>query len=151
MPSLGDFLPQLDKEEYIGRHLKPGQVLYLFSQFTRPPKEKYLVLACPGSTSLLFVINSRIHPFIAKRPELNQAQIKLSVSNYPFLEHDSFINCSEVIDAFDETDIKNQLLSDLGRIKGELNVDTKQAIIQVVQKAKTISKQHKTLIINALK
>jgi hypothetical protein len=60
MPSLGDFFPQDDKEEYVNRNLKPGQILYLFSKFTNPPKEKYLVLACPGSTPLLFVINSRI-------------------------------------------------------------------------------------------
>jgi len=47
MPSLGNFFPQLDKEEYINKRFKPGQVLYLFSQFTRPPKENILFSPVP--------------------------------------------------------------------------------------------------------
>jgi len=74
MATLGDYLPHKEKGQYIEAHLKPGQILYLFCDFTTPPKEKYLVLACPGENPLLFIINSEIHPFIASRPELKNVK-----------------------------------------------------------------------------
>lgn len=104
MATLGDYFPQKEKEQYIDEHLQPGQILYLFCDFTTPPKEKYLVLACPGQNPLLFMINSEIHPFITARPELSKCQIKLDASEYE-LDHDSYINCSKVIDEFSEEDI----------------------------------------------
>jgi hypothetical protein len=149
MATLGDYLPQKEKEQYIDEHLQSGQILYLFCDFTTPPKEKYLVLACPGHHPFLFMINSDIHPFIAARPELRKCQIRLDASEYD-LDHDSYINCSKVIDEFSEEDIYRQLGRDLSRIKKELTQKTKQEMIQVVSTAKTIKKHIKTLIIQAL-
>ena len=151
MGRLGDFFPEHEKRNYIDRQLKPGQVLYLFCGFTNPQKEKYLVLACPGTRPLLFVINSGIHPFIARQPDLLKCQVWLSTSDYNFLEHDSFVNCAEVIDEFDESEIREQILADVGRIRGELNITTKRAIVQAVQGSKTVSARHKRLIIDSLK
>jgi len=98
MGILGDLFPEHERQKYIGRHLEPGQVLFLFCKFTNPQKEKYLVVACTGKRPLLFVINSRIHPFIEKQPVLLKCQVKLSASDYDFLDHDSFVDCSKVID-----------------------------------------------------
>ena len=151
MGKLGDLFPKSEKQKYIGRQLQPGQVLYLFSGFTSPPKEKFLVLACPGTKPLLFVINSKVHPFIANRPDLLRCQVKLSASDYDFLDHDSFINCGEVIDYFELKKVQEQVLADVGRIRGELNTVTKREIIRVVKGARTISKRHKKLIVNALR
>lgn len=150
MSSLGDHFPQQARQEYADRYLKPGQVLYLYSSFTNPPKEKYLVLAHPGTRPLLFVINSRIGRFIANRPDLLKCQVKLKVSDYDFLDHDSFVNCGEVIEHFTESEIKNQIVADVYRVKGELTLATKQDIIRVVKSAKTIPNQQKRLIINSL-
>lgn len=148
--NLGDFFPQADKEDYLNRRLKPGQVVYLFSRFTNPAKEKYLVIAYYGPRPLLFTINSRIHPFIARRPELNKCQVKVRAADYDFLDHDSYIDCSQVIDVFDEDEIRQQLLGELSRIKGQLTQMTRREIIRVVQSARTISAHHKRLIIEAL-
>jgi hypothetical protein len=67
------------------------------------------------------------------------------------LEHDSYINCAKVRYDFDELEIRNQILADVGRIRGELNSITKREIIGVVKNSKTISKYHKKLIIDSLK
>jgi hypothetical protein len=150
MGRLGNFFSEDDKQQYVDRHLRPGQVLYLFCGFTRPPKEKYLVLACPGARPLLFVINSEIPQFIECRPDLRSCQVKLNVSDYNFLDHYSFVNCSEVIELLEE-EIRGQILADVGRIRGELNATTKREIIRVVQSARTISPRHKKLIIDSLK
>lgn len=106
--TLGDFFPEGDKENYVNRHLKPGQVVYLFSHFTNPPKEKYLVIAYYGTNPLLFTINSKIHPYIASRPDLSKCQVSLRAMDYDFLDHDSYINCSKVVDSFSEDEIRRQ-------------------------------------------
>ena len=153
MGVLGDRFPDRQIQSYVGRCLNPGRVLYLFCGFTTPPKDKYLVLLCPRVTPrpLLFFINSRIRPYIQRHPDLLNCQVLLEASHYSFLSHDSFIDCSKVIDRFDCSAIRSQLVNDIGRIKGELDRDTKREIIQVVQLARTISPHHKRLIIESLK
>ena len=151
MGRLGDFFPEREKQTYIAGQLKPGQVLYLFCRFTNPQKETYLVLACPGTRPLLLVVNSAIHPFIARQPDLLRCQAKLSVADYAFLEHDSYVNCAEVIDCLDESEIESQVLTDVGRIKGELTTASRRAIVQAVQSARTVSTRHKRLIADSLK
>jgi len=147
---LGDLLSDDDKQDYIDRHLKPGQVLYLFSTFTDPHKDKYLVLVHQDAEPLLFVINSRVSEFIRSQPDLLQSQIPLKVSDYAFLDHDSFLKCGQVITEFHEAAIRQQVEAQVGRLRGELNATTKADIIGVVQVAKTLSPNEKRLIIEAL-
>ena len=151
MGILGDLFPEHERQKYIGSHLEPGQVLFLFCKFTNPQKEKYLVVVCTGKRPFLLIINSRIHPFIAKRPDLLKCQVKLSASDYDFLDHDSFVDCSKVIDHFRDSEIREQLLADIGRVKGELNAYTISDVVRAVQSAKTISAHHKNKIVDSLK
>ena len=152
MGTLGDFFPADARNEFVTRHLKPGQVLYLECHFTTPPKEKYVVLVAasdkPGP--LLFLINSRIHPYIMRRAEMLACQVKLSAAQYSFLEHDCFIDCSRVIEEFDYQNIRQQLLQDVTRVRGELDAQAKAMIVQVVQASRTVSPYHKRLLIQAL-
>jgi len=122
----------------------------LFCEFTNPHKEKYLVLVCLGARPLLLFINSRIHPYIARRPDLQVCQVRLSALEYDFLDRDSFVDCSKVIADFGEDDIKQQLLDDVGRVRGELNASTIREIITAVQSARTISPRYKRSIVTSL-
>jgi hypothetical protein len=151
MGTVFDFLPDHKKQAYIDERLRPGQVVYLSCEFTNPPKPKYLVVACLDTGPLLLVINSEIHPYIAGKPELKKCQVKLRASDYSFLDHDSFVNCAEVIDSLSEAEIRKQIVADVGRMKGQLNQTTKEAIITAVKGAKSVSRYHKKLISNALK
>jgi len=47
MGNLGAFFPPDARDDFVSRHLRPGQVLYLDCHFTAPPKEKYLFRPCP--------------------------------------------------------------------------------------------------------
>jgi len=139
--------------QHIKTHLKPGVILYLFSTFTNPSKEKYLIVVHidQPELALLFVINSKIHPFISGQPHLLGCQVKLCKKDYPFLAHDSYVDCSNVIDVFDISAIKKQLVSDLGRLKGTITEETKSQILVAVTKARTISLHHKKMVIKSLK
>ena len=150
MATIGNRFPECHRQEFTERNLTPGRILYLWCEFTTPPKDKYLVLACRGAPPLLFLISSRIHPFIASRPDLLNCQVELRASEYDFLSHDSFVDCSKVVYSFDEQAIKNQLLSDLRKIKGEINQTTKNEIVKAVRNSRTISLYRKQLIIDSL-
>lgn len=146
---LGDCFPADKKEDYIDRHLIPGQVISLDCSFTTPPKRKYLVLACREPKILCFLINSEIHPYIQKRPHLSQSQILISKSSHTFLDYDSYIDCKEVYElSFDE--IKKQLLLDVNRIKESIAPETKEAIIEAVTNSKTLIEREKTWILSSL-
>lgn len=149
MGRLGDNFPDDVKREYVRRHLVAGQVLYLFCPFTQPQKEKYLVLVCPGMVPLVFVINSEISDFIKKRG-LENTQVMLKASEYDFLDHDSYVDCSNVRDDFSYADLMKQLSADTRRIKGELSAASKAAIAAVTQQARTINRIHKRMIVAAL-
>jgi len=150
MARLGDFAPDELKGDYVERNLKPGQILYLSCDFTTPPKEKYLILVC-ADTALMFVINSRISPYVQKRSWLNCSQVCLRKKDYGFLDHDSFADCSKVIEEFDLSQISDQVNGDIGRIRGEITDTTKAEIIEVVKNATTIADDHKSSILNALR
>lgn len=150
MGNFGDLLPEDKKREYIDRHLKPGQVLYLECGFTKPRKSKFLVLVHMGKRPLFFVINSNIHPYIRSRPHLLACQVVLKASDYDFLKWDSVLDCSDVIHYFGETVVRDQILEEMNRVKGELTTSTKQEIIGVVQGARTISQRYKRWIVESL-
>ena len=150
MGKLGDHFPDDLKQDYIDRHLVPGQVLYLFCDFTDPPKEKYLVLACVEPEPLLFVINSSIPAFIARRPDMRRCQVRVTTSTHPFLDHDSFINCAETIPLSDQPNMRQQLLTGVGRIKGTLDDAARRQVLNAVRAAVTVSPSYKKAIEDGL-
>ena len=149
MGTLGDHFPDSMRQTFADQHVQAGQVLYIFCHFTNPEKEKYLVVVGCGPNCLAFVINSRIAPFLARDPALRACQVPIVPSDYGFLDHDSFIDCTQVFQ-IPRTELQHQLSVDTSRAKGELNKATKSEIIRVVQIAQTISPRHKRAIIASL-
>lgn len=152
MGNLGSFFPPDAQRDYAARQLVPGQVLYLDCDFTSPPKVKYLVLvaATEEDGPLLFFINSRINEFIARRPHLLACQVRVSSARYGFLEHDSYIDCSQVVEQFSCEEIRAQISEDASRVKGELDSHTKALVAQAVDSATTISPHRKRLLLEGL-
>lgn len=149
MPTLGDSFPEDKKREYIINNLRPGQIIYLFCDFTNPPKEKYIILVCTEPKLLFFLINSEIHPYIKKRVELNHCQVSINQSDHNFLSHDSFIDCTDVKDLRLE-DVETQVLADMSRIKGMTNQHVIDDIKAAVKTAKTIIPRYKKWILDSL-
>jgi len=148
---LGDHFSNEDKQAAISRQIKPGIVLYLSCNFTTPPKEKYLLLVSVNPKPLFFIINSEINDFIKHRPHLFESQIMLDYTICNFLAHNSYIDCTKVLDNFHLDEVEQQVLSDFSRLKDRLNPDTIDKIIEVVGKSKTLTPQHKQWIVNGLK
>jgi len=132
---LAAFFPEEARVDYVKRTLTAGRVLYLFCPFTEPPKEKYVILLRLGNPTLLFLINSRIHDYIANRPDLAACQLLITQSDYEFLAHDSYIDCSNAIDDFSDKDVLDQIIGDISRVKGTLNPRTIQDMKRIVRQA----------------
>ena len=117
--TFGDLFPASDRLESIRRQLVPGVILYLHCQFTTPaPKSKYLVLVC--SEPLLFlVINSDQRELVRSNARWRDAQVPLLSADYPFLDHDSWVDCTGAIGIEDlpRDSLERQILADMQRIK----------------------------------
>ncbi|MBK7868334.1 MAG: hypothetical protein IPJ75_15870 [Ignavibacteriales bacterium] len=74
MPLFDDMPPEL-QDQLIEDAIQIGNVLKLFCDFTRPPKDKRLILVSVNPLIAVFLINSTINTFIANRPSLNASQI----------------------------------------------------------------------------
>lgn len=77
--------------------------------------------------------------------------MQLDCSTYTFFDHDSFVNCSEVKDNFDESEIIRQLGEDAERIMGPLKQSELASVIKKVQAARTLSPIQKNEIISSLR
>ncbi len=53
---IGDYFPQNTRIEAVRRGIEPGCVLYLHCPFTRPPKDKFLLVACVEPILNFFVL-----------------------------------------------------------------------------------------------
>lgn len=131
-----------EKLKSFNNQFTPGRVLYLFCNFTQPPKEKYLLIASTNPLILMFVINSEINQFKTRKPHLLNAQLPISVIDHKFLDHDSFIDCSQVVSQndFSLKEIHSQVLKDMSRIKGTISQLLAQQIISVVNNSRTLVK-----------
>jgi len=147
---LGACFPEQQRIDSAKRTLTPGSVLFLFCPFTQPPKEKYALLLSLGDPTLLFLINSRIHDYIANRPDLAACQLLIAQSDYEFLAHDSYIDCSRVRDDLSHKDVLDQIIAHPSRLKGTLNPTTIQDVQCIVRHARTISPFLKRIILSSL-
>lgn len=150
MGCLGNRFPADYRHQSAARQLIPGRILYIYCDFTDPPKNKYLVVACVEPKLLVFVINSDIPPFARSNPDLLACQLELCASDNSFLHHNSYINCGEVEYSLDKDEIMQQISTDMDRVKGELAVAIKKDIVRIVQTARTISRKYAEWISNAL-
>ena len=146
---LGPHFPESVRRDHAVRNLTPGRVLYLASDFTKPPKEKLVVLVSLDDSPLVFVINSRIAQFIQATPCLLACQVTPVPADHDFLDHDSFLNCAEVRE-MTRQEIVDQLVADPTRNKGEVSAHVRVEVVRVVRQAKSVSSIHKQRIMAAL-
>ena len=101
------------------------------------PKPKFVVLVCKDTKYMGFLVNSGIHSFIQRQPDLLCCQILVKNFDYKFLDHNSYIDCSELFE-FDDSDLISP--------RDPVSNITKKAIQKAVSNAKTIPPYYKKLI-----
>ncbi|MBP2846292.1 hypothetical protein J8655_12470 [Dickeya oryzae] len=152
MGTLGDSFPEKFRSAFgQARGILPGDVLYLYCQFTTPPKVKFLLVAC-CEPLLVLVINSEIHAFIEKNDELRACQVELPLSDHDFLDWDSYVNCIDAHAAFSLDDVKARISADYGNVlKGRVADYCLRQVYIAVNSSPTMKRGQKRKILEALR
>lgn len=142
---LGDSFPDRKKREYVDRSLVSGAIVRLHCRFTNPPKHKFLLLLSVTPEPVFFVINSQPNPFVLHNfPDM---QIQINQRDYPFLSHDSTIDCSTPRSDFTAEELRAEAIADLGKIKGRLNDRDRLVVRGAIQRNRTIEARMKRTLL----
>ncbi len=147
--SVGDFLTNEQRAEYIRTRLVPGQIIHATLHFDGGPKPKFLLVARVGAETEGFVINSKIPPFIQSRRHLLDAQVSIDQASHTFLEYDSHIDCSKV--QYEDTEfLRLELIGDVTGIKQNVSDQVRAEVIRVIRESVTIERVVKLQLLGAL-
>ena len=149
----GISLPEDAKRTLIKAKICAGSIFYLPCNFITPPHSKYVVIAhidFEEDLILVFLINSEIHALIEKDPALKASQVDILKKDYPFLDHDSHLDCIKVFDDYSVDEIVDDLLHDYKAIKGLLSDEYILKILEAVNCAVDITNYDKALIMASL-
>lgn len=147
MADLSDFFDENYKEGFINRTLERSVVVKCFVENTTPPKSKRFVIvgiteneSDESNQSILgaVFINTLPNQNVIKTPHLKMLQLPISAKSNDFLDHDSFLDCSQIHE-YEYPFIKEQLLSEPKLILGKLNQQDFIKMLDLLQNAQTIA------------
>jgi hypothetical protein len=127
----------------------PGAIVHIYCPYIINPHEKFVVIVhvdIEDDLVLGFFINSEINQLVVSNPDKLKCQIELSEQDYSFLDHDSYLDCSEVQDESGYEEMALHLASKPSDHKGMLDQRDIQKVLEKVREAKTISDYDKSLI-----
>lgn len=152
MPA-GRSIPDASKQALLRAQVKAGSILLLPCDFIEDPHPKFIVVAhidYDENFTMLFLVNSHIHPLIEKQPNLKVCQVTLRQAAYPFFDYDSYLNCTKLFEVLSAHELINLLMQEEDGHKAHLNNDDILEVIQAVSCAPTLSEEQKDLIIASL-
>lgn len=99
--ALGDLFPEEFRREFSERIVERGTVIRTHVSFTHPPKVKLFVVLGANKERIVFgllLINSQVNPHIFRDPIIRSWHIPLKAMDYDFLSHDSFVDCTQLLE-----------------------------------------------------
>ena len=126
--------------------LKIGTVVDILDPYSTPPKRKYSIIIAVAEDKFYIgtvYINTEVNVLTINSPELVSLQHEIHQIKYIFLQHDSFVDCSDMKPRL-QSELLRQL-SDGGRIVGRIAKDDVVAINTLVRSADTIMPYYKKL------
>lgn len=137
--SLADSFPPAVKRASIIRQLRTGCVVKLLRVMDDETihEKRYVVLYADEAT-VVCVINSAIGKFIANRPELCRCQVALPAAGHPFMDHDSFVDCSKVM-RYRTADVVSDLFERPDWVLGEVGEGVRHDMIAALKFSPIIS------------
>lgn len=149
MTKLGAAFSEEERRKSVVRRLRPGAVIYLDVAFPEGVRPKYLVVAHVDDQCCALVVNSDVHPFIERHPELAVCQVRIDAERHAFLRRDSHIACHQVLRLPTPAVIRD-LVAATDRIKGELREDVRVEVVAAIKRAPTLSPAEQAQLAAAL-
>jgi hypothetical protein len=139
--SIGDLLPDHIRKQFAADSIKIGAVIRCHVKFTRPPKTKRFIIAGIANDLervAVVCINSEINFNVIGSPELQALQYKVESAGTDYLDHDSFIDCSQ-LNVMEVKELTRNILHDSTVVLGDLSGADLAAVKTHLKNAKTIS------------
>ena len=149
MAKLGDVFSEDDRRKAVTRRLRPGAVIYLDVAFPQGKRSKLLVVAHVDDQCCTLIVNSEVRAFIENHPALSVCQVRIDAVRHAFLQHDSHIACHEVLRLPTQA-VVNELMADMGRIKGDLHAEVRAQVVAAIKRAPTLSRAEQARLAAAL-
>ncbi len=145
MSSLGSLFPVSIRNDFSIRQIEPGSVFRIHVDTTTPPKVKRLVvLAISGDNICVgyLFINSQINPNYFSTARLRALHISLLASEQDYLDHDSYLDCSDIKN-MNFNELKDIISQNPQQYIGKLSNTDIETAKNIVKNAPTISKTQK--------
>jgi hypothetical protein len=143
--ALGDFFPDELRNQFSSRSLERGTVLRTHFFETNPPKIKFFVVLGASKDKIVLgvvLINSHINPQIFRSPAIRSWHIPILARDYDFLDHDSFVDCTQIFEK-SAPDLQKSVSDSPQIVVGKLENGDLLAIQQAIKEATTIAKVQK--------
>lgn len=141
--SLGDFFPKKLKQEFAQRNIDIGSALYNKLKNIKAGKIKYSIVIAFNDTKTYVayvlvntIINSNVHNSKSKTAHL---QIPISATDFSFLDHDSFIDASDLKEEKFQT-IANYIQKNPEAVVGNVSKEIIRKIHFNISGSKKVSK-----------
>lgn len=85
-----------------------------------------------------FFINSNIRNFLMTKPKLLALQVGLGCEEYPFLTHNSFLDCSHIV-RISKHDLSSDLESGVASYRGKLSVVDMDTVLDLIRASEVFS------------
>ncbi len=141
--SLFNQLPAEQKKKLFEQQKKEGLIFHVFSKIAG--KNKFIVIVETSKDGFLMghvLINSTINKKIARTIEHQNLHLKISSSDYPFLNQDSYINCQGLFD-IPYTKIEAIFINKTTNYKGCLTAQDLGILQYMIKKSPTIINKQK--------
>lgn len=138
--SLGDFFPNDLKNQFAKRNIDLGSAILIKIPDFTVNYDKYIIVVAKDNAEenlAYVVINSEANPNIAYNSYLKSLHLKIKKTNNPFLERDSFVDCSKVRE-FSIDMIVEFLKQNPERAVGNISADDLKSIHISITTATTI-------------
>lgn len=145
MASLGDLFPKGLKDQIITGNLKVGSVFRIFDNTTKPPKIKRFIVVGLSQDNVMFAtvfINTEINPNMFPTPELQALHLPLDINGRPYLDHSSYVDCSQIFEKKVE-EVKSAYENDMQSHLGDLATEDLKAVKGIIKNTRTISVKKK--------
>jgi hypothetical protein len=124
-------------------YLAAGSIIFEFVYTTTPPKPKYYIIIGISEDKVALgtvFINSEINKHIFPTQKLKELHVLMPKEDNPFLDHDSYIDCSDIKERLC-TDVVACMEAQDGKYGYTANLDpaTHASVNEVLKNAPTIS------------
>lgn len=138
--------PRMEDSEF---KVKVGDVFHLWCYACTPQKYKFFVVAYTEPRIRYMLINSEPAKFQQENPELMRHQVKLCANEHGFLNHDSFLDCSQMLGGLSVAELENGYSADVRIRIGTIAEMPRQSLKAIVADSHVLTDRDKRMLLEA--